>query len=321
MFENFSLFPRSASTVSGQVDALYLFLVAVSAFFVALIVTALVIFSIRYRKRAGQPAEQIEGSLTLEIFWTAVPLALALVMFGWGAKVYFEVMAPPSEGMQFNVTGKQWMWKIQHPTGHREINTLHVPVGEPVILTMISEDVIHDFYVPAFRVKADVVPGRYSQIWFEATEVGEYHLFCAEYCGTKHSEMIGKVVAMDPADYQQWLTGQPAGVDPVVAGATLYENLRCNTCHEEGPGQKGPLLERFGETVLTEAGEAVLFDEGYVRESILEPNARLSAGFTAQMPSYAGQVTEEQIVQLIAFIKTLKPEDEAAEAQGGGQDQ
>lgn len=191
MFEDFSLWPRSASTISGSVDAIYLFLIGVSIFFTVLILTAIVVFSIRYRRRPDRAAEQIEGSVALEVFWTAIPLVIVLTAFAWGAQVYFRMLTPPEDAMQFNVTGKQWMWKIQHPTGQREINTLHVPLGEPVVLTMISEDVIHDFFMPAFRVKADVLPGMYTRVWFEATKVGTYHLFCAEYCGTKHSEMGG----------------------------------------------------------------------------------------------------------------------------------
>ena len=307
MFEKLGLFPRSASTVSDSIDALYFFLIGVSVFFVTLIVFALVAFSIRYRRREGHRATQIEGSTALEVLWTVIPLGLVLVMFVWGAKLYVRVKAPPKDGMEFYVTGKQWMWKLQHPTGQREINTLHVPVGEPISLTMISEDVIHDLFVPAFRVKADVVPGYYSRLWFEATEVGEYHLFCAEYCGTKHSEMVGKVVVMDPADYQAWLSGQPAGVDPVEAGRILFENMRCVTCHAAGSGQRGPdLAGRFGTTVLNEDGTMVLFDEDHVRESILEPKRKISAGYEPLMPTYEGQLGEEQILQIIAYLKTLE---------------
>ena len=307
MVGKLGLFPRSASTVSDSIDALYFFLIGVSVFFTALIVFALVVFSIRYRRREGHRATQIEGSTALEVLWTVIPLGLVLIMFVWGAKLYVRVKTPPKDGMEFYVTGKQWMWKLQHPTGQREINTLHVPVGEPISLTMISEDVIHDLFVPAFRVKADVVPGYYSRLWFEATEVGEYHLFCAEYCGTKHSEMIGKVVVMDPADYQAWLSGQPAGVDPVEAGRILFENMRCVTCHAAGSGQRGPdLAGRFGTTVLNEDGTMVLFDEDHVRESILEPKRKISAGYEPLMPTYEGQLGEEQILQIIAYLKTLE---------------
>lgn len=312
MFQDFSFFPRSASTVSGQVDALYLALVGMSIFFVSLIVAAIAVFCVRYRRRAGHESEQIEGSLALEAVWTAIPLAIALGSFAWGAKVFFTMTTPPEEGMQFHVTGKQWMWRIQHPTGQREINSLHVPVSEPIVITMISEDVIHDFYMPAFRVKADVVPGMYTQIWFQATEVGTYHLFCAEYCGTSHSEMIGEVVVMDSADYEQWLSGQPAGLDPVEAGRVLFENNRCDTCHAAGAGQRGPEIEGlFGEYVLLEDGQTILFDEEYVRTSILEPKQHVTKGFEPVMPTYQGQLGEEQILALIAYIKSLAAKEEA----------
>jgi cytochrome c oxidase subunit 2 len=296
------------------VDAIYFFLIAVSIVFVGLISTALVVLSLRYRKRPGRTAQQIHGSVALEIVWSVIPLVIALTSFAWAARVYFDVMTPPSEGMRFLVTGKQWMWKIQHPTGQREINTLHVPVGVPVILEMTSEDVIHDFYVPAFRVKQDVVPGRYSTVWFEATRVGTYHLFCAEYCGTKHSEMKGQVIVMSPSDYEQWLSGQPAGLRPVEAGRVLFENLRCDTCHAAGSGQRGPDLRgRFGEFVRLSDGQTLLFDEAYARESILEPAKRVVSGYQALMPTYQGQVSEGQIQHLIAYIKALRT-DEAERA-------
>ena len=309
MFEDFSFFPRAASTVAGKVDALYLFMIAMSAFFIVLIFTAILVLSIRYRRRKGHTAEQIHGSVSLEMLWSAIPLLLVLFIFGWSARLYFQIVTPPSDAMEIYVTGKQWMWKAQHPTGQREINALHVPVGEPIVLTMTSEDVIHDFFIPAFRVKADVIPGRYTQMWFEATEIGEYHLFCAEYCGTKHSEMVGTVKVMDPADYEIWLSGQPAVASPVEAGKVLFENQRCDTCHAAGSGQRGPnLVGRFGNYVETQDGQTLLFDEDYVRESILEPRARISRGYEPLMPSYAGQISEEQVLYLVSYIKSLTTE-------------
>ena len=313
MFEDLSFFPRAASTVAGEIDRIYLFLVGMTAFAAAGIASALIYFAIRYRRRKGHAAQQVEGSLPLEIFWSAVPLVLWLFVFGWNAKVYLDMHRPPADGMEVLVTGKQWMWKVQHPTGQREINSLHVPVNTPINLTMISEDVIHDFYMPAFRIKRDVVPGMYTRIWFEATEVGTYHLFCAEYCGTKHSEMGGQVVVMDPSDYEAWLEGQPAAASPVEAGELLFEGQRCETCHSAGSGQRGPdLAGRFGTVVELEGGREVVFDEEYVRESILEPKAKISKGYAPLMPTYRGQVTETQIQHLIAYLKSLGPGDEDA---------
>jgi len=314
VFENLSFFPEAASSVAGSVDAIYFFLIGVSIFFGVGIAAALLFTSVRYRRRAGHRAEQLEGSLPLELLWSSIPLAIALFCFGWGAKVFLEIRTMPTEGMQFLVTGKQWMWKIQHPTGQREINAMHVPVGETILLTMTSEDVIHDFFVPAFRVKSDVLPGMYTQMWFRPTKVGTYHLFCAEYCGTKHSEMIGEIVVMDPADYEAWLGGQVAGADPVSSGKVLFENLRCDTCHAAGSGQRGPdLAGRFGEYVALADGQTLLFDEKYVRDSILRPKKHVSAGFEPVMPTYEGQVTEDQILHLVAYVKSLADAQEAAQ--------
>ena len=316
MFSDFSFFPRAASTLAGRVDDLYLFLLGMSAFFMVLIFSVVIVFTIRYRKRQGHTAEQIHGSISLEVLWSAIPLFLVLFIFGWSAKLYFKMIVPPDEGMEIYVTGKQWMWKIQHPTGQREINELHIPVGETVILTMTSEDVIHDFFVPAFRVKADVLPGTYTRMWFQPTEIGEYHLFCAEYCGTKHSEMIGKVIVMDPADYETWLSGQPVAASPVEAGQVLFESLRCDTCHAAGKDQRGPNLEgRFGGFVHTDDGQTIQFNEDYIRQSILEPRAVISQGYQPLMPAFAGQVSEDQILYLVAFIKSLTPAPDADSSQ------
>jgi len=309
MFEDFSLFPEAASSYAGDIDAVYIFLIGVTVFFSTLISIALLWCMLRYRRREGHQAQQIEGSLLLELSWSIVPLLICLFVFGWGAKIFYNVLTPPKDAMEFYVTGKQWMWRIQHPTGQREINQLHVPVGEKIVLKMISEDVNHSFWIPAFRVKADVVPGLYSSIWFEATKVGEYHLFCAEYCGTKHSKMGGQVVVMDPSDYQAWLDAEPAGVTPVEAGRLLFENLRCDTCHAAGSGQRGPdLAGRFGRSVTLADGQTMRFDEDYVRESMLEPTRRVSAGFQPVMPTYQGQVNEDQIQKIIAYLKSLEPE-------------
>jgi cytochrome c oxidase subunit II len=313
VFENFSLWPESASTFSGPIDWLYFFLLGVSAFFSLLIVCAILFCAVRYRRRPGHVATQIEGSLPLELLWTGIPLVLVLFIFFWGTRLFVETQTLPVEGMRFHVTAKQWMWKIQHPSGQSEINQLHVPAGEPIVLTMISEDVIHSFFVPAFRVKKDVLPGMYSTLWFTPTKPGRYHLFCAEYCGTKHSEMIGEVVVLDPAEYQTWLDGRPAEKDPLVAGALLFQNLRCDTCHAAGGvapagGARGPeLAGRFGSEAVLADGQTVRFDERYVRESLLEPAKKLAVGFQPLMPSYKGQVSESDVMNLSAYLKSLAP--------------
>ncbi len=306
MFQDLPLFPPSASTLSDRVDHLFLFLVGISLFFSVLISGAIVFFAIRHRRAKGIRATQIEGSVPLEMLWTLIPLGIVMISFVWGARLFFEAGRSPDEALRFEVTGKQWMWKIQHPTGHREINDLHIPVGVPIELQMTSEDVIHSFFIPAFRVKQDVLPGRYTTMWFEATQPGQYHLFCAEYCGTKHSEMIGTVFALDPLEYERWLEGAPPPEDPVEAGAQLFAALRCDTCHASGAESRGPLLDgRFGSQVMLTTGESVSFDEEYVRRSILEPAAQISAGYTPLMPTYRGQVSPEQIAQLTAYIRSL----------------
>jgi len=301
------LFPEQASSVAKQVDYLYFFLVGVTVFFSVLIFSLVFYFAIRYRRRSEDERPlPIFGSIQLELLWTIIPLGLTMVMFFWGAKLFYEMRRPPAESTELFVVGKQWMWKIQHPEGQREINELHVPIGRPVKLTMTSEDVIHSFYIPAFRIKMDVLPGRYTELWFTPTKVGEYHLFCAEYCGTKHSGMIGRVVVMEQADYETWLTGAPAGESLEQAGARLFRQYNCHTCHEAGPTARGPSLnEIFGKTVRLRGGQTLVVNEDYLRESIVQPNAKVVEGYDPVMPTYQGQVSEEGILQLIAYIKSL----------------
>ncbi|MCK6446779.1 MAG: cytochrome c oxidase subunit II [Planctomycetes bacterium] len=314
MWKGIPLFPDSASTYSDAVDYFYLALVGISIFFTLLIAALVVLFAIRFRAREGSAgATQIHGSHVLELFWTAVPLVIVMALFVWSTKIWFTITRPPAHAEQYYVTGKQWMWKIQHPTGQREINTLHVPVNVPIQLRMISEDVIHSFFIPAFRVKRDVLPGRYSTMWFEATKAGTYHLFCAEYCGTKHSQMIGSVIVMEQEDYQRWLSGAAAGETPQVQGEKLFAAMRCDTCHTGQPGARGPKLQGlWGQKVDLSDGSTVVFNEDYVRESILIPTAKTVAGFQQLMPTYAGQLGEDQILSLIAYLKSLSDP-----AQGG----
>ncbi len=307
MDNGFRLFPEQASTMAGKVDLLYFFLVAVSVFFATLIFFLIYLFAVKYRRRSEEdvPAE-IPGLLKLELVWSIIPLILTMVAFGWGATLYFDTYNPPANALEMYVVGKQWMWHIQHPTGQREINELHIPAGQAVKLTMTTEDVIHSFYIPAFRVKKDVVPGRYTTMWFEATRPGEYHLFCAEYCGTKHSAMIGKVVVQEPSDYQNWLSGG-AGNEPLeVTGEKKFQQLACHTCHADKPNARGPsLVGVFGKPVRLQDGRSVLVDETYIRESILNPNAKIAAGYKPVMPTFKGQISEVGLLQITAYIKSL----------------
>jgi cytochrome c oxidase subunit II len=307
--------PDQASSFAPHVDALYGFMIAVTAFFSILIGTLVVVFAIKYRRRSpDEVATEVHESGTLEIAWTIVPFLIVLVMFFWGASVWFRITRPPANAIDVYVTAKQWMWKIQHADGHREMNELHVPVGQPVRLTMASEDVIHSFFVPAFRFKRDVVPGRFSTAWFEASKPGKYHLFCAEYCGTRHSGMIGWIYAMTPADYQAWVAGGTAGESLAAAGAKRFVEQACNNCHGEVKGARGPsLIGIFGKPVRTQSG-TVLVDEAYLRESITNPQAKLVEGFPPIMPTYQGLISEEGLLQLTAYIKSLSPAAASAPA-------
>jgi cytochrome c oxidase subunit 2 len=320
MFKNLSFFPEAASAQAGQVDAVFFFLVAVTAVFSVLIATLVIVFAVKYhRKNDDEVGVAIHGSLALELLWTVIPFGIAMVMFGWGAKVFFDLSRAPVGATEIYVVGKQWMWKVQHSDGMREINELHVPIGRPVKLIMGSEDVIHSFYIPAFRVKADVIPGRYNTMWFEATKPGTYHLFCAEYCGTKHSGMIGSVIAMEPAEFQAWRGGGKAEDSPVAAGAKLFQDLTCITCHLSSSQGRGPTLTNiFGHEVTLEGGGKATVDESYIRESILNPQAKVVNGFAPLMPTFQGLVTEEQLLQLIAYVRSLTTPGAAPNPQGAG---
>jgi len=306
MWKNLPLFPTGASSMAWQVDGLYFLLVATSAFFVGLIFVLIFFFAVKYRRSAHPHPEQIEGSLPLELTWTLIPLGICMVFFAWGSLIYFQEARPPRGAMEVYAVGKQWMWKFEHETGQREINQLHVPIGRDVKMIMSSQDVIHSFFVPAFRVKADVLPGRYTMTWFHPTKTGDYHLFCAEYCGTMHSGMIGEVIVMEPAAYQAWLSGGNASGSLASNGQQLFQQLGCSTCHRFDTQGRGPnLIGVYGKPVLLDDGRTVVADENYVRESILNPGAKIVAGFKPIMPSFQGQVTEESLMALVAYVKSL----------------
>jgi cytochrome c oxidase subunit 2 len=315
MWQNLPLFPEQASTLAPRVDALFFFLLAVSVFFAVLIFTLLLYFAVKYRRRSDRDRPRlIEGGLLLEVIWTVVPLGLTVVMFAWGALLFAEIRTAPADALELHVFGNQWMWKIQHPSGQREINELHVPVGRPVKLTMTSEDVIHSFFVPAFRVKNDVLPGRYSTVWFEATAPGEYRLFCAEYCGTQHSGMFGRVVVLSLPEYEKWLSGGAADGSIAQAGEALLQSHGCNGCHRSGGAVPSPSLAGLlGRRVALAGGGNVIADEEYIRESILNPRAKIVAGFQPVMPTYKGLISEEGILQILAYIKSLEGGEKAAQ--------
>jgi cytochrome c oxidase subunit 2 len=302
----FSLAPEQASTVAPHVDGLYWFLVGMTVFFAGLIFILILYFAIKYRRRPGNLRPQHLPAYTwLEVTWILIPLALTMVVFVWGAKLYAMVMlSAPANALEVYAIGKQWMWQFQHPGGQREIDELHVPLGHPVKMTMASQDVIHSFYVPAFRIKLDVIPGRYMTVWFEASKPGVYHLFCAEYCGTAHAGMRGRVVVLPPAQYQEWLRSNRVAEPMSSAGARLFQQLGCTTCHAEGSVAPA-LVGVFGSWVALANGDKVLADESYLRESILNPRARIVAGYAPIMPTFQGQLSEDELAQLVSYIKSL----------------
>ena len=309
----FPLFPEQASTMAPRVDQLYFFLLGVSVFFATLILILIIAFAVKYRRRSDNEQPQpISGNLALEILWTVVPLSLTLVMFVWGARLFFITFYPPSDALEINVVAKQWMWKAQHAEGRSEIDELHIPTGRPIKLIMTSQDVIHDFFVPAFRVKNDVLPGRYTTLWFEATKPGAYRLFCSQYCGTQHSGMIGHIIALEPAEFQSWLSGGATAVSMATAGENLFQKLGCVSCHAQSDTGRGPsLVGLVGKAVRLQSGASVTADEDYIRESILNPQAKIVAGYQPIMPTFKGLISEDGIMQIIAYLKSLKREEGA----------
>lgn len=310
--------PEPASNFAGSVDAVFMFVLLTCLFFAVLVTVVATYAAFKYRRTSpGEVGSTLEGNLVLEIGWTVIPLGIALIMFVWGAVVYVNFRTDPKNTLNIYVVGKQWMWKAQQPNGKREINELHLPVNRDIKLILGSEDVIHNFYVPAFRVKMDVVPGRYNTMWFRPTKVGRYHFFCSQYCGTNHAVMGGWVTVMDPADYAAWLSNEAGNLDPASAGQQLFTQLACITCHfSDGTGRAPSLNGVYGAKVLLADGSTITADEAYIRESILQPNAKIVAGFQPVMPTFQGLVTEEQIMNLTAYIKSLQSQPVPAKGAG-----
>ena len=307
MLSGIPLFPEQASTLAPSVDNLYFFITAVTAFFAVLVVIFVIVFAVKYRDRTGERVgAPITGSIPLELGWSIIPFFISMAIFAWATVVFFEIVRAPDQTLEIYSTGKRWMWRFQHVDGQSEINQLHVPLGRPVKVIFTSEDVLHSLYIPAFRVKADAIPGRYSSIWFTPTKAGEYHLFCAEYCGTQHSGMVGSVVVMEPNDYQAWLSGGGAGLTMAARGEQLFQQLGCVGCHlNDGSGRGPSLTGKYGAQEALANGTTVNVDDTYIRESILNPQARLVAGYGPVMPTFQGLVNEEGLMSLIEFIKSL----------------
>jgi cytochrome c oxidase subunit 2 len=316
MFAEVPLFPDQASTMAERVDRLLYFLLGVTGFMGLLVTALIIVFMIKYRRRSeNERTPRILGSMRLELFWTITPFFIFLIMFAWGASIYTSAARPPDDALQVYIVGKQWMWKIQHPNGQREIRQLHVPRGTPVRLTLISEDVIHDFAVPAFRLKVDVLPGRYVQAWFEATKTGRFHIFCDQYCGTNHSGMVGEVVVMEPEDYGRWLNRRAEG-SLALEGRKQFLKFECITCHSADSKARAPVLEGlYRSKVALNDGRTVIADEGYIRESILDPKAKVVQAWQPIMPTFKGQLADTQeelseedvLIRLIAYIQSLRP--------------
>ena len=312
-----SIIPEQASTLAPRVDQLYWFIIAVTAFFGILVTVLVIYFAVKYRTddplKVGAP---ITGSIPLELGWSIIPFIISIVIFAWAADVFFDLYRPPDQTLEIYATGKRWMWKFQHLDGKSEINELHVPLGRAVRVTFTSEDVLHSLYFPAFRTKADAIPGRYSSVWFTPTKLGEYHLFCAEYCGTRHSGMIGTVTVMEPTAYQAWISGATEG--PLSArGERLFADLACNTCHRSDGSGRGPALEaKFGTEERLATGAVVRVDESYVRESILNPQLKLVAGYQPLMPTFQGLLNEESVMALVEYVKSLQTSPRAAGTAG-----
>src|SRR6185437_5931421 len=316
----FPVFPPEASEVARHTDHLLFALLTISAITMVVVFGPMIYFLFKYRRGNKADRTPVElPEMKIEITWTVIPTIVFVGLFAWGARVYWRIERPPADAMEINVVGKQWMWKIEHPEGNREIDELHVPVGRNIKLTLASQDVIHSFFLPAFRVKQDVVPGRYTTLWFRADKIGTYHLFCSEYCGTHHSAMTGSVIVMPPEAYEQWLKQGAPGPSMAQEGEKLFREYGCSGCHVNSTIVHAPPLNGlFGRTVPLQTGKFVTADEAYLRDSILLPAKDIVAGYTNDMPSFQGHLNEEDVMKLIAYIRSLSdttPQQEGAEAK------
>ncbi len=307
---NFPLAPQPASSISGFHDVVFYTLSVLTVIFTLLVGFLVILFAIRYRTGSKvDRSRPVHEHLLLEISWSVLPLLMGLVVFFMGAKLFIDERVPPKDAMEIYVIGKQWMWHIQHQNGVRENNTIHIPIGRPVKLTMISQDVLHALYIPEFRVQYHVVPGRYTQVWFTATKAGTYHLFCGMFCGTQHSEMGGTVVAMPQSEFAKWIQNGGNDAPPMsmeAYGATVYHKMACDNCHGVNDTERAPsLYGLYGKARKFQNGGGAIADQMYIRSAILQPYDKMLAGYTNTMPVYQNQISEEDLLSLVAFIKTL----------------
>ena len=305
----FPWWPARAGAYAGQLDFLFICLLVLAFLTAGLVIFLLVLFAAKYRHTSTAPRDEpTKKTWRWEVGWTTVSLLIFVGLAVWGASFYLRLYNPPADALQIFIVGKQWMWKAQHPGGQREINELHVPAGQDVRLVMASEDVIHSFFVPALRIKHDVVPGRYETMWFRGDKPGRYHLFCAEYCGTDHAHMGGWLIVLQPRDYADWLRAQGGRQTLAAQGQELFRRYGCSGCHEPGGTVRAPNLNGiYGSPVPLSDGSVVIADARYVRDSILDPNAQVAAGYAPVMPAFAGQVSEDDLAKLVAYIQSLGP--------------
>ncbi|GAB2560739.1 cytochrome c oxidase subunit II [Dyella jejuensis] len=307
-----SIQPPEASNFAVPIDRMFDAMLLLCGAVAVGVFVAMIWLCIKYRR--GSKANREGGArqnLAVELSWTLIPFVLFCGIFAWSIDLWTTLRSPPANALPIYIIAKQWMWKVQHANGRREIDTLHVPLGEPVRLIMTSQDVIHSFYVPDFRVKQDVVPGRYTALWFIATKLGEFPLFCSEFCGTGHAAMIGTVEVVSPADYRKWLQAKPT-LAPAVVGRKLFEQFGCSGCHDPHSGIHAPDLHGlYGTQVRLADGSAVVADNRYLHDSIVLPSTQIVAGYAPIMPVYEGRIDEEDILSLMAYIKSLGPQPAA----------
>lgn len=313
MANPYEMFPSAATTFGRYVDHIFFSLLGISSLVLLTLFIIIWVFVIRYRRGVEVPRKATSPrNVTLEASWTLIPLLIFIGLFIWAGERYLSLETAPVDALEIQVVAKQWMWKFQHPSGQRELNQLHIPLGQPIKLTLTTQDVIHSFYVPAFRAKQDLVPGRYTHIWFTPTRVGRYRLLCAEFCGTSHSQMRGEIVVMQPAAYEAWLDSRPGQPTLAEQGARLFRAHGCSGCHFGDSTVRAPsLVGVFGSTVPLQSGEIVVADEAYLRDSILLPKKQVVAGYAPVMPSFSGQLSEEAILKLIAYIQSLASTEES----------
>ena len=304
------LWPGQASAHAVALDTLIAGFTVLIVLLSAPVFLLMLVFAVKYRR--GKTADRLhpaDRSIGLETSWALIPFFLVLFFFVWSAWLYYELHRPPADALEIFVVAKQWMWKAQHPGGQAEINELHVPVDEPVKLTMISQDVIHSLFMPALRLKQDVLPGRYETMWFVADKPGTYRMTCAEFCGTDHSLMGGAFVVLSQTDYARWLERWTVSGSLAAQGKALFTSLGCSGCHGSSATVHAPPLGNlYGHPAPLQSGDVVTADDGYLRDSILLPNKQIAAGYPAIMPTFQNVLDEGQVMALVAYIKSLAPE-------------